>query len=109
MIIPWKLCRNLCSFKWLKPSLKRVNSFKPLISWISKTEISLSLTKFRILVLNVFVEFIILGSLLRFPHAPAQCGKKDHSKILVLVGKVFILFWVKEQVKYVLKLSHGIS
>ena len=25
----WKLCLNLCSFKWLKPILRRVRSFSP--------------------------------------------------------------------------------
>ena len=66
------------------------------------------MTKFRILVLNVFIDFMFLRSSLRFPHASAQCGKKDDSKILVLAGKAFILFCVEDRVKYVLKLSHGI-
>ena len=51
---------------------------------------------------------MFLRSSLRFPHASAQCGKKDDSKILVLTGKVFILFSVEDRVKYVLKLSHGV-
>ena len=79
------------------------------MSWTSKTEFSLGLTKFRIHDLNVFIEFIFLSSSLRFPHALAQCGKKDDAKVLVLAGKVFILFWVEDWVKYVLKLSHGIK
>ena len=62
MIISWKLCRNLCSFRWLKSNLKRLNSFRPLILWTSKTEFYLVLTKFRILVLNVFTEFIFPSS-----------------------------------------------
>ena len=99
MIISLKLCRNLCSFRWLKSNLKRVNSFTPLISWTSKTEVSLGLTKFMMLVLNVFIEFIFLSSSLRFPHASAQWGKKDDSKVLFLAGKVFILFWVEDWVK----------
>ena len=51
---------------------------------------------------------MFLRSLLRFPHASSQCGKKDDSKILVHAGKVFILFRIEDRVKYVLKLSHGI-
>ena len=27
--ISWKLCLNLCSLRWLKPTLGRVNNFKP--------------------------------------------------------------------------------
>ena len=49
------------------------------------------MTKFRILDLNVFIEFMFLSSLLRFPHVSAQHGKKDDSKVLVLAGKVFII------------------
>ena len=78
------------------------------MSWTSKTEFSVGLTKFRILDLNVFIEFIFLSSSLRFPHASAQYGKKDDSKVLVLAGKVLILLWVDDRVKYVLTLSHGI-
>ena len=45
----------------------------------------------RIFDLNVFIEFIFLSSSLRFCHV-SQCGKKDNSKVLVLAGKIFILF-----------------
>ena len=76
--------------------------------WTSKTEFSLGLTKFRIPDINIFIEFIFLSSSLRFSYASPQHGKKDDSKFLVLAGKVFILFWVEDQVKYVLKLSLGI-
>ena len=78
------------------------------MSWTLKTEFSLGRTKFRILDLNVVIEFIFLSSSQKFPHASAQYGKKDDSKVLVFAGKVFILFWVEDRVKYVLKLSHGI-
>ena len=71
-------------------------------------EFFLGLTKFRILDLNVFTESIFLSSSLRLPHASVQCGKKDNSKVLVLAGKIFIVFWNEDRVKYVLKLSHGI-
>ena len=99
---------NLCLLRWLKTNLQRVNSFTPLISWISKNEFYPGLTKFRILDLNVFIEFIFLISSVRFPLASAQYRKKGDSKVLVLAGKVFILFWVDDRVKYVLKLSHWI-
>ena len=29
-----KLLLNLCSLRWLSPSLKRVSSFNPKVSWI---------------------------------------------------------------------------
>ena len=50
------------------------------------------MTKFRILDLSAFIEFIFLSSSRRFPHASAKCGKKDDSKILVLAEKDFIVF-----------------
>ena len=73
------------------------------MSWTAKTEFSLGLKKFMILDLNVFIETIFLRSLLRFPYVSARCEKKDDSKVLVLVGKTFIIFWVENSVKYVLK------
>ena len=58
--------------------------------------------------LKVFIEFIFLNSSLGFRYSSAQYGKKNDSKDLVFAGKVFILFWVDDRLKYVLKLSHGI-
>ena len=78
------------------------------MSWTSKPEFSVGRPKFRLLDLNVFIEFIFLSSSLRFPHASTQYGKKDDSKVLVLAEKVFILFWIEDRVKYALKISHGI-
>ena len=73
-----------------------------LISWTAKTEFSLGLAKFRILDLNAFIESIVLRSSLKFPHASAQCWKKDDSKGLVLAGKVLSAFCVEDWVKYFL-------
>ena len=73
---------------------KTLDNWKIQWEWLKigiKTEFSLGLTKFRILDLNVFIEFMFLSSLLRFPHVSAQHGKKDDSKVLVLAGKVFII------------------
>ena len=74
MDVSLKLCRKVGSFRRLKPNLKRVNSFT---------------------LLDVFIEIIFLSCSLRFHHASAQYGKKDDSKVLVLAGKVFILFQLK--------------
>ena len=74
---------------------KTLDNWKIQWEWLKigiKTEFSLGLTKFRILDLNVFIEFIFLRCSLRFPHASAQCRKKDDLKVLVLARKVFILF-----------------
>ena len=110
LIVSWKWCWNLCcSFRWLKSNLKRVNSFTPLISWTSKTEFSLGLTKFRIYTCFKCIYRVYVSKFLtKVSPCLITCGKKDDSKILVLAGRVFILFWVEDRVKYVLKLSHGI-
>ena len=50
--ISLKPCLNLCSFKWLKFNLRRVNSLRPLVSCIAKTEFSLGLIRLRIISLN---------------------------------------------------------
>ena len=47
-----KLCLNLCSFRWLKFSLKRVSNLMPLLSWIAKTEYSEALMKLSNAFLN---------------------------------------------------------
>ena len=50
--ISLKPCLNLCSFKWLKFNFRRVNSLRPFVSCIAKTEFSLGLTKLKIISLN---------------------------------------------------------
>ena len=49
------------------------------------------MTKFRILDLNVFLEFIVLISSLRFPHDQHSVERRMIHN-LVLAGKAFILF-----------------
>ena len=51
-----KPCPNLCSFKWLKFNLRRVNSLRLLLSCIAKSEFSLDLIKLRIISLNLFSD-----------------------------------------------------
>ena len=102
LIISFQLCGNFRSFRWVKSNLKWVNSFALFISWTSETEFFLSLTKFRILHFNVFIENIFLSSSLRFPMS-------NDSKVLVLTRKVFIVFWGEDRDKYVLKLPQGLK
>ena len=108
LIVSAKLCQNLSSFGWLKFNLKWVSNFKPLISWTAKTNFSLSPTEFRIFDLNVFIESMFSSSSLKSPHSLAKCGKKYGSKTLVLAQRIYIDFWVEDQVKHVLVLSYGV-
>ena len=66
------LCQNLCSFKWLKCSLRRFSSFIPFISWILKIEFSLGLMKLSIFVLSWIVDLIPRSSSLRLFHSLIQ-------------------------------------
>ena len=51
-----KPCLNLCSFKWLKFSIRRVSSLRPLVSCIAKTEFCLGLVKLRIISVNELTD-----------------------------------------------------
>ena len=44
--VPSKLCRNLCSRKWLSPNFNLVSNFIPTWSWMLKILLSLGLIKF---------------------------------------------------------------
>ena len=97
-IVSLKLCRNLCSFNYslnLVHFVHLVSNFKPLKSWIAKTEIPVGLIKLRILDLNVFIKSMFLSSSLRFPHSIAQCWKKNYSKTLVLRERFLLIFELK--------------
>ena len=51
------LCLNLCPFRWLNFSLKRVSNLMPLLSWVWKPEFSEALTKLS----NAFLKDIGKG------------------------------------------------
>ena len=59
----WKLCLNLCSRKWLKPSRSLVSNLIPLGLWQLK-RLSDGLINFRILFLRILklLEFLMLWS-----------------------------------------------
>ena len=60
----WKLCLNLCSRKWLKPSRSLVINLIPLGLWQLKTLLADGLINFRILFLKILklLESLILWS-----------------------------------------------
>ena len=64
----WKLCLNLCSRKWLKPSRSLVINLIPLGLWQLKRLLADGLINFRILFLKILklLEFLMLWSSL-FP------------------------------------------
>ena len=62
-IVSWKLCLNLWSLKWLRPSLNLVISLIPLGLWPSKKEFRESLMKLSIssFKTEMLLDFLRLG------------------------------------------------
>ena len=87
----WKLCLNLCSRKWLKPSRSLVINLIPLGLWQLKRLLADGLINFRILFLKILklLEFLMLWSSLF--HSIKVDGKKELFKKECLVLKKGIL------------------
>ena len=83
-IVSWKLCLNLCSLKWLRPSLSLVISLIPLGLWISKKEFGEGRMKVSIFSLKteILLEFLRLGS--KLFHSIIADGKKNFWKSYAL-------------------------
>ena len=84
-IVSWKLCFNLCSLKWLRPSLSLVISLIPLGLWQSKKEFGEGRMKLSIFSLKteILLEFLRLGS--KLFHSIIADGKKEFLKKLCFV------------------------
>ena len=81
------------------------NTLIPLVSCISKTEFLLGLLKFRIVTLNLLVDFIFLILLLSLLHFLMQYAKNEFTKTLVLAEIDLILLCVVERVRDALSLT----
>ena len=89
--VSWKLCRNLCSRRWLRPNLNLVINLIPLGLWQLKTEFEDGLINFKILFLKAekVLEFLIFKS--KLFHSMTVDGKKRIYKKLCLPLKRGIL------------------
>ena len=65
----WKLCFNLCSFKWLKPILRRVRNFSPSGLFMLKTLVEFGLMKFSKCFLKISKEAALRISRSRLFHS----------------------------------------
>ena len=72
----WKLCLNLCSFKWLKPILRRVRSFSPNGLFMLKTLLEFGLMKFNKCFLKISKEVKLWISRSSLFHSLITDGKK---------------------------------
>ena len=87
----WKLCLNLCSRKWLKPSCSLVINLVPLAFWQLKRLLADGLINFTILFpkLLKLLEFLMLWLILF--HSVTVDGKKQFLEKVCLVLKQGIL------------------
>ena len=84
--VSWKLCLNLCSLKWLRPSLSLVISLIPLGLRISKTEFGEGRMKLSIFSLKteILLKFLRLGS--KLFHSIITDGKKFLKKNMLFLN-----------------------
>ena len=88
----WKLCLNLCSFKWLKPILRlfRNFNFSGLFMW--KTLLEFGLMKFNKCFLKIFKEAELQISRSSLLQSLITYGKNLFLKKLCLILKGVMLF-----------------
>ena len=81
--VSWKLCRNLCSRRWLRPNLNLVINLIPLGLWQLKIEFEDGLINFKILFLKAekVLEFLIFKSKL-FHSMTVDWKKRIYRKII---------------------------
>ena len=84
----WKLCLNLCSFKWLKPIVRRVRSFSP--NGL-KTLLEFGLMKFNKCFLKISKEAELQISRSSLFHPLINDGKKEFLKKLCINLKGIML------------------
>lgn len=79
-----RLCRNVCSLKWQKVYLWRLNNLIPLVSCTSKTEFPLWIIKSRTVALNWLIDSVFLILLLSLFQVLIQHGKKTSETLWFL-------------------------
>ena len=86
-----KLCLNLCSFKWLKPILRRDRGFSPNGLFMLKTFLEFDLIKFNKCFLKMSKEAELRISRSRLFHSFITDGKKEFLKKLCVTLKGVML------------------
>ena len=108
----WKLYLNLCSRRWLKPSLNLVNNLTPLGLWQLKTVLPEGRMKFK----SVFLKIFKLSELRIFRsslfHSITAEGKKEFRKKLCFtlnrgILLVFLVLYVLTEVGIILNRYFG--
>ena len=87
----WKLCLNLCCFKWLKPILRYVRNFSPNGLFMLKTLLEFGLIKFNKCYLKISKDAELQISRSSLFHSIITDGKKEFLKKLCLTLKSVML------------------
>ena len=108
----WKSCLNLCSRRWLKPSLNLVSNLTPLRFWQLKTLFPEGRINFKRLFLKIFK----FSELQRFRsnlfHSMTPEGKKEFRKKLCFTLNcemllVFLMLYLLKVTEIMLKRHFG--
>ena len=108
----WKLCLNLCSWRWLKPNLNLGNNLTPFGLWQLKTVLPEGRMKFK----SVFLKIFKLSELRIFRsslfHSITAEGKKEFRKKLCFtlnrgILLVFLVLYVLTEVGIILNRYFG--
>ena len=74
----WKLCLNLCSLRWLSPSLSLVRNLIPNGSWVWNIEFWIDLPIFNKEFLKIKNDFALLKVISCLLHSPIVYGNKEY-------------------------------
>ena len=80
LIVSWKLCLNLCSLRWLKPTRSLVSSFIPYMSATLNTLFGIVLINLSKDFLNTLYDSELRISKLNFFHSLIGQGKNELGK-----------------------------
>ena len=75
--VSWKVCLSLCSLKWLKPTERRVNKFKPKTSLVLKVLFAVSRIKSKSDLWNTELEGASQMEVLSLFYSLSVWGKKE--------------------------------
>ena len=89
--VSWKLCLNLCSLRWLKPTRRRVNNFKPETSLVPKVLFAVGRIKPKSAFRNTEYEGAWQNEVSSLFHSLTVWGKKELLKVSVLQKICLIL------------------
>ena len=93
--LSWKLCFNLCSLRWLKPTRRRINNSKPEISLVSNVPCAVGRIKSKSALQKTEYEGAWQIDVSSLFHSLIVWGKKELLKVSVLQKICLILEYLR--------------